>query len=194
MESKVPMIERIKQLMAGSFSAMFLLVAASLGVVALIEFVRAFTDPGDKELISAIVHAMNTAFISLATFELGVGISKEYAVPDQGSDLIPVIRRTVTRFVSVVCIAMVLEALIMIIKYSQLELAGNLSYPVAVAGGASALLVSLGVFIHLTRKDVPVQARAPGFPATSRGRQPAAYRKYSSIAAATLPREETASR
>ena len=164
------MIERIKQVMAGSFSVMFLIVAGSMAVMSLIEFVRAFTDPGERELISGIVRAMNTAFIALATFELGVGISKEYALPDDGADLFPAIRRTITRFVSVVCIAMVLEALIMVIKYSQLELAGNLTYPVAVAGGASALLVSLGVFIHLTRKDVPARDRAPRALAASPGR------------------------
>jgi hypothetical protein len=152
------MIERIKHLMAGAFSTMFLIVAASLALLSMSEFFSALTDASGKEVISGIVRAMNTVFIALATFELGVGIGREYTLPDQGPDLFPVVRRTITRFVSVVCIAMVLEALIMIIKYSQLEQAGNLYYPVAVSAAASVLLMSLGVFIHLTRRDVVGQS------------------------------------
>ena len=41
--------------------------------------------------------------------------------------------------------------MIMIIKYSQLELAGNLYYPVGILLGGSALLVALGIFLKLTR-------------------------------------------
>ncbi|MEW5707830.1 MAG: hypothetical protein AB1830_02820 [Pseudomonadota bacterium] len=146
--------EALKRLMAGAFSAMFLVVAASLAVLSVADFVRAFVEFQDKELISGIVRAINTAFISLATFEVGVGIGKEYTVPEGRTNLYQIVRRTVTRFVSVVCIALVLEGLIMVIKYSQLELAGNLYYPVAVLVGASVLLVSLGLFIYLTRPEM----------------------------------------
>jgi hypothetical protein len=63
------------------------------------------------------------------------------------------VRRTIARFVGTVCIALVLESLIMIIKYSQLDLAGNLFYPVAIMVGASVLLMGMGVFLFLTRAD-----------------------------------------
>lgn len=49
-----------------------------------------------------------------------------------------------------VCVALVLEGLIMVIKYSQLDLAGNLYYPVAIIASASILLLSLGGFLKLT--------------------------------------------
>jgi len=64
-----------------------------------------------------------------------------------------VVRRTVARFVGTVCITLVLEALIMIVKYSQLELAGNLYFPVGILVGASILLIGMGVFLHLSRAD-----------------------------------------
>lgn len=38
----------------------------------------------------------------------------------------------------------------MVIKYSQMELAGNLFYPVAIIASASLLLLSLGGFLKLT--------------------------------------------
>jgi hypothetical protein len=144
-------IHTCRQVLAGMFSLIFLTVAASLALLSAIDFVLAFRAAPAKELIGGIVSAINTAFISLATYELGVGIGKEYASPDNGSGFYPAIRRNVTRFVSVACIALVLEALILVIKYSQLELAGNLYYPVAIVVGASVLLTALGLFIHLSR-------------------------------------------
>ena len=61
------------------------------------------------------------------------------------------IRRTITRFVGTVTIALVLEGLIMIIKYSQLDMAGNLIYPIFVIIAAAVLLVGLGAFLHLSK-------------------------------------------
>ena len=55
-------------------------------------------------------------------------------------------RRGLIRFVSVVRTALVLESLIMVIKYNQKDLAGFLYYPVAIITGAALLLIALGVF------------------------------------------------
>jgi hypothetical protein len=134
---------------------MFFIIAVSLVLLAGAEFFRAITTFQDKELINGIVRAINTAFIALATFELGIGIDQEYSGPGKGDAVYPAVRRMVTRFVSVTCIALVLESLILVIKYSQLEMAGNLPYPVAVMAGAGMLLIGLGIFMHFTRADAP---------------------------------------
>ncbi len=112
------------------------------------------------DVISILVQSLNTAIIALAIFELGIGISREYAVPHNDRHTFSIIRRLVTRFVGTVCVALVLEGLIMIIKYSQLDLAGNLYYPVAILFGASGLLCSLGLFLHLSRADVERQTNS----------------------------------
>ncbi|MDW7772149.1 MAG: hypothetical protein SCH71_04580 [Desulfobulbaceae bacterium] len=83
-------------------------------------------------------------------FELGVGVGKEYTVANDGENIFENMRRTITRFVGTVCIALVLESLIMIIKYSQLDLAGNLYYPVSILISCSLLLIALGLFLKLT--------------------------------------------
>ena len=89
--------------------------------------------------------------MSLAIFELGVGIGKEYdSEKDEQDNVYSSVRRSITRFVAAVCTALVLEGLIMVIKYSQMEMAGNLSYPVAIIASASLLLLSLGGFLKLT--------------------------------------------
>ena len=101
--------------------------------------------------MSTVIQSINTFVISLAMFELGAGINKEYCSSDEEENIYFNIRRIITRFVGTVCIALVLEALIMIIKYSQLELAGNLYYPVGILFGSSFLLMALGVFLRLTK-------------------------------------------
>jgi uncharacterized membrane protein len=139
-----------KLTMALVFSGLFHSLALLLITVSVYQFLdTAFSRDG--EIVSAAIKSINTLIISLAMFELGVGVSKEY-VPDDGRENIFInIRRTITRFVGTVCIALVLESLIMIIKYSQLELAGNLFYPVGILIGGSVLLCSLGVFLWLTQ-------------------------------------------
>ena len=139
----------IRSWLATGFAVLFLTISVSLAGLSIIHFIEAFQS---KEFISGIILAINDTFIALATFELGTGIAKEYR-NDEETNLYFAIRRTVTRFVSVVVIALVLEGLIMVIKYSQLELAGNLYYPVAVIAAASVLLVALAIFLSMTRQD-----------------------------------------
>ena len=141
---------RMKMMMALLFSIIFKCISASLVILGIYQFFHSVAG-GESEFISVIVKSVNTFVIALAIFELGTGVGKEYTVPDEGENIYHNIRRTITRFVGTVCIALVLEALIMIIKYSQLELAGNLYYPVGILLGGSALLVALGIFLKLTR-------------------------------------------
>jgi hypothetical protein len=92
--------------------------------------------------------------VALAVYELAQVVHQEYDMSGKPSDAIRRIRRSVTRFASVVFVALVLESLIMVIKYSQQDLAGFLYYPVAIIASAALLLIALGVFIKLS---VPVQ-------------------------------------
>lgn len=140
-----------KKIMAKFFSAIFHILSVLLIISACYNFVDFVMNPQD-EFMSAVIKSINTFVISLAMFELGAGINKEYnSEDDEESNIFINVRRTITRFVGTVCIALVLEALIMIIKYSQLELAGNLFYPVGILFGGGFLLISLGVFLCLTK-------------------------------------------
>ena len=140
----------MRKWLATGFAALFIIISITLAGLSIIHFIDAFRH---EEFIAGLIKAINDAFIALATFELGSGIAREYTEEDNESNLFFAIRRTVTRFVSVVIIALVLEGLLMVIKYSQLELAGNLYYPVAVITAAGFLLISLSIFLMLTRKD-----------------------------------------
>jgi len=142
---------RLRSLLAILFSVLFMVLSISFAALSVREFISAISNI--DQLTSGLVASINAAVISLAAFELGLNVGKEY-IQENDEDIYLAVRRSIARFVGVVCIALVLEGLIMVIKYSQLELAGNLVYPVAVIGSASLLLAALGVFLHLTRSEV----------------------------------------
>ena len=153
------MNQHLRKATAIGFSMVFFGLALAMGGLALESIWISIT--GDKALAEGLLKALNMAVISLATFELGLGVHKEYATHDDNVDVLVILRRTVARFVSIVCIALVLEGLLMVIKYSQLDLAGNLPYPVAIVASAALLLTALGAFLRLSREDAPVAPREP---------------------------------
>ena len=143
------MFSKFRRSMALAFTLIFCGLAVALAAIAV--HLAAQSVAADRTWAEGLLKSLNMAVIALATFELGLGVHKEYAGQDVGADILTVLRRTVSRFVSIVCIALVLEGLIMVIKYSQMDLAGNLPYPVAIVCSGALLLLSLGGFLHCTR-------------------------------------------
>ncbi|MCJ7765474.1 MAG: hypothetical protein MUP09_05985 [Thiovulaceae bacterium] len=102
-----------------------------------------------EEITSVIIQMVNTSIIAIAVFELAIVINKEYGNVNE-HDVVDMLRRTLPRFIGTVCVALSLEGLIMVIKYSQLDLAGNLYYPVAIITSAALLLMALAVFLKFS--------------------------------------------
>lgn len=136
----------IAKLFTFIFLAMALVMIFSLGSTIVTGLLS-----GD-DIMQLFLKGVNTGIIALAVFELALVINKEYSGEEESEDAVESLRRTIPRFIGTVCIALSLEGLIMVIKYSQLDLAGNLYYPVAIIASTALLLASLGVFLHLTRK------------------------------------------
>ena len=107
-------------------------------------------------ITEVLLSSINTGIIALAVFELALIIDKEYSEPieDVNKDAISSLRESLPRFIGTVCIALSLEGLIMVIKYSQLDMAGNLYYPVAIIVSTAFLLSALGIFVYLTDKRI----------------------------------------
>lgn len=141
-------ITAFRQFMANIFSTIFFLVALILTFLTGEALFQGLS--GDTGFTEAVIKSINMVIVALAIFELGLVVNKEYACKENEGHIIIVLRRTVPRFVSIVCIALVLEGLLLVIKYSQLGLAGNLIYPIAIIISAAILLAALGVFLHLT--------------------------------------------
>lgn len=146
-----------RQFMAIGFSTIFFLLAIALTTLSGEAIFKGLS--GELGFTEAILKAINMAIVALAIFELGLVVNKEYAGKDDDHHIAIVLRRTLPRFVSIVCIALVLEGLLMVIKYSQLELAGNLYYPVAVITSAALLLAALGVFLRLSGNSLDEPSR-----------------------------------
>jgi len=104
----------------------------------------------NTDIMEIFLNSINTGIIALAVFELALVINKEYGIEKEEHDAIRSLRQTLPRFIGTVCVALSLEGLIMVIKYSQLDMAGNLYYPVAIISSTALLLTALGLFIHFT--------------------------------------------
>lgn len=138
---------QFRKLVAKSFSILFFLFSLFLVAMMFNEIISGFIE--SKKMIGVFLNAINTAVVALAIFELGTVVSKEYC-NDEDSHILIVLRRTLPRFISIVSIALALEGLLMVIKYSQLDMAGNLYYPVAIIFSTGFLIIALGFFLRFT--------------------------------------------
>ena len=137
----------IRGLFAGAFSFLFFVLS---GLIAISMLVMVFESIiSGEEFMPVILKSINTGIIALAVFELALVINQEYRLDKGEHNVITSLRRTLPRFIGTVCVALSLEGLIMVIKYSQLDMAGNLYYPVAIIISTAILLASLGLFLKL---------------------------------------------
>ena len=149
----------IRIIFARIFSLIFFGLSAAMVLSMVYTVVQDIID--GIEMMQVLIKVVNTGIIALAVFELAMVISKEYGGSLGKQDVVVMLRRTLPRFIGTVCIALSLEALIMVIKYSQLELAGNLYYPVAIIVSTALLLASLGLFLNFVPEEPGAAATEP---------------------------------
>ncbi|WP_168014135.1 hypothetical protein [Halomonas salinarum] len=140
----------IRTVFAKLFSLIFLSLAIAIIFSLIISVAKGFMEGTD--FMKIFLSSVNTAIIALALFELALVVNREHSGSDEEEGAVASLRRTIPRFIGLVCIALALEGLIMVIKYSQLELAGNLYYPVAIISSTALLLAALAFFLRLTAK------------------------------------------
>lgn len=144
------MSANIQKLFAKALALLFFLLAVMVCGSSLI---TAFTQHGEGQaLTQTLIQVINSNIIAIAVFELAMVINKEYGNKNE-HDVIVMMRRTLPRFITTVCVALSLEGLIMVIKYSQADMAGNLYYPVAIVISAACLLIALGIFLRFIPQD-----------------------------------------
>jgi hypothetical protein len=137
-----------------TFALMFYAFSICFAVSAVVEFAIPVIEKGD--FLEGLIKGLHTGVVALAVYELAEIVHQEYDPDGQSHNVLARIRRGVARFGAVVIVALVLESLIMVIKYSQGNLAGFLYYPAAIIVAAALLLTALGLFAKLT--SVPVRA------------------------------------
>lgn len=151
----IPIRISLRAIFAGVFAMIFFGLSGAMVISMLISVTQDMI--AGIDIMQIMIKVVNTGIIALAVFELAMVISKEYGSANEDHDVFVMLRRTLPRFIGTVCIALALEALIMVIKYSQLELAGNLYYPVAIIVSTALLLTALSLFLNLAPNEQTVQ-------------------------------------
>ena len=147
----------VRAMFAGLFSFIFFVLSGAIAISMLVMIIESFIT--GVEFMPVLLKSINTGIIALAVFELAMVINQEYRIDKEEHNVITSLRRTLPRFIGTVCVALSLEGLIMVIKYSQLDMAGNLYYPVAIIVSTALLLAALGVFLKLSPEPVTSHKR-----------------------------------
>ena len=144
-DAKTPVNQVVQKIFAKFFAIIFLLLSA---FIILSTFSSALEGllTGSEGASQIIIKVVNDCIIAIAVFELAMVINKEYGHESQ-DDVAMMLRRTLPRFIGTVCVALSLEGLIMVIKYSQFDRAGNLYYAIGTIVSAALLLMALGLFL-----------------------------------------------
>lgn len=167
----------VRALFARLFSVLFFALSFALVTATIIDVIGLIQQ--GQALMQVLIKGINGSIIALAVYELAMVIRSEYSGHSESHDVITMLRRTLPRFIGTACVAMSLEGLIMIIKYSQLDLAGNLYYPVAIIVSTALLLAALGLFLKLAPESSDAHPGIGTLQAAD-GRQPEATLRVAS--------------
>jgi len=141
-------ISALPRVFVPAFALLFFVFSICFAVSAVVQFALPILESGD--FLGGLIKGLHTGVVALAVYELALIVHEEYDQEGRTQNVLARIRRGVARFGAVVIVALVLESLIMVIKYSQENLAGFLFYPAAIIVAAALLLTALGAFARLT--------------------------------------------
>ena len=122
----------------------FALVLVATGPVSL---VRAVLD--GEAFVTAMVNSIGYLILSLAVFDVARYVYDEEVRRGREMRKAAETRRSITKFITVIIIAVLMDALVALSKAGQGEL-DQLVYPVVLIGGGVGLLLGLGVFQRLS--------------------------------------------
>lgn len=134
------------------FALYFMGFAVLYAVLAVFGFIKPILESGD--VLGGLVKGLHMGVVALPVYELALIVHQEYNETEKPNNPIRRIQRGIARFASMVFVALVLESLILVIKYSQQDMAGLLYYPVVLLAGAGFLLISLGIFARMTGPEI----------------------------------------
>ena len=123
---------------------LFALLLVGAGPVSLVGAVAS-----GKPFVTAMVNSIGYLILSLAVFDVARYIFDEEVRRGREMRKAAETRRSITKFVTVIIIAVLMDALVALSKAGQGDLS-QLVYPVVLIGGGVALLLSLAVFQRLS--------------------------------------------
>ena len=134
----------ISRLVFGATSLVLLLLALGLMGVGLMELTKAGTGTVDAAG-DAILAALGYVIIAIAVFDVAKYMFEEEVTGDHEKRGAAVARRSLTKFLSTIVIALFLEGLVVVFKTARSDVA-LLGYPTALVLVSVLVLVGLGVY------------------------------------------------
>jgi hypothetical protein len=149
---------------AGHFliSVLFLLAGAALIVLAgvlLWQGIEPFGGAARLARLNAVLEAIAVLTVAVAALELGQTILEEEVHREQQMSAPTRVRRFLSRFMVVLVVALTIETLVLVFRFSQ-DTPEYLPYAASVGAAAALLLVAWGVFVHLNRSAEELEPEA----------------------------------
>ncbi|PWG65846.1 hypothetical protein [Sediminicurvatus halobius] len=114
--------------------------------------------------VSALLDNASIIVISAAVLDLGKFFFEEQVTGGRDMSHIDEVRSSLTKFMTIILIAMSLEGLLMVFEVSTSEQLSELVYPAILFATTISGIVAIGLFQWLTRRAPPIIGRgnAPG--------------------------------
>ena len=148
----------------GHFAISLLFIASALGLVGfagaqLWDGLQPGGDLAANTRLLAVLQSIAVLTVAVAALELGQTILEEEVQREAHMSAPTRVRRFLSRFMVVLVVALSIETLVIVFKYSQ-EAPEHLPYAASIGFAAAALLVAWGVFIWINRAAEELEPEA----------------------------------
>jgi len=140
-------VNRLNTVFYTAASLVLMGFAAALVATGPVSFVQGMLR--GEPFVVAMVNSLGYLILSLAVFDVARYVYDEEVRRGREMRKASETRRSITKFITVIIIAVLMDALVALSKAGQAELS-QLVYPVVLIGGGVALLLGLGVFQRLS--------------------------------------------
>ena len=151
------------RLVFGGISLSMMLLAAGLIVYAGARLLEVFSTP-ESDVGRQLLETIGYTVIAVAVFEVAKFIFEEEVIDPAERKYAGEARRSMTRFVTTIAIAVFLEALVSIFEASKAERPSDMLYPTILLFAGVALIVGLGAYQKLSVSAEKEAQGSPGEP------------------------------
>lgn len=149
-------MERVSRLWFGAVGAILILLASGLVITGMYQVGASLLRSGEF-LNQRLLTAVGYVVIAIAVFDVAKYLLEEEVVRERELRQVGEVRRSLTRFTSTILIAVFLEAIVLIFKVAEDDIALTV-YPTVMLFAGVAMLIGLGAF----QRFAAVAERATG--------------------------------
>ncbi len=147
----------------GAISLAMMLLAGGLIVFAGMQLVAVFTTP-ESDIGAQLLNSVGYTIIAVAVFEVAKYIFEEEVLNPTEMRHAGEARRSMTKFISTIAIAVFLEALVSIFRTAKEGDISNMLYPTLLLFAGVTLIVGLGAYQRLSATAEKEARGSPGEP------------------------------